>query len=232
MKTRFTIAAVTISAILALSGCAAATPETKAPNGSSAITPPPAATSTSSKTNIMDQQTLPPAAGDKIAIIETDLGTIKVKLFPEQAPESVKNMEELASSGKYKDVPFHRVAENAGQPFVIQTGDFSKKDGSGGYSYKGPGTYIPNEISMGLRHIYGALGMARTSLPDTNGSQFYFVTNKIGTPFLDGGYTVFGQIYEGLDVLDAIAAVETDPATDRPLKDILVKSVEVISYTK
>ncbi len=212
----------TILTVTLLSACSSpsstnnyGTQETETPNTSQ---PMPSETPSS-------KQLAAPVAGDKVAVIETDLGTIRVKLFPEQTPESVKNLEELAKAGKYKDVPFHRIVDG----FVIQTGDFTKKNGTGGHSYKGPGTTIPNEIHQDLRHLYGALGMARTAMPDTNGSQFYFVTNKSGTPGLDGAYTVFGQTYEGLDIMEKIAAVETD-RSDRPLQDVLMKNVTVTEF--
>lgn len=232
MKLKTALIPFSLAAVMLFSGCAASTTDTAKNDNTAAPTPPAAAPAPQPSSNLsdMDKQIAPPTAGDKIAVVETDMGTIKIKLFPEQAPESVKNMEELAKANKYKDVPFHRVAKNPdGGNFVIQTGDFTKKDGTGGYSYKGPGTYIPNEISPVLHHIYGAVGMARSRMPDTNGSQFYFVTGKDGASFLDGGYTVFGQVYEGMDVIDAIAAVKTDE-NDRPLKDVLVKSVTVMPY--
>ncbi|HLG25788.1 MAG TPA: peptidylprolyl isomerase [Candidatus Gracilibacteria bacterium] len=225
----YAIILATIAATV-IAGCAAPTETaSKLKSNTSATT---SNTPTSMKTEEKSLQLAPPVAGDTIAVIETDMGTIKIKLFPEQTPESAKNFQELAKAGKYKSVPFHRVAKDGrGEDFVIQTGDFSEKDGTGGYSYKGVGTTIPNEINEGLKHLYGSVGMARKPQPDTNGSQFYIVTNKNGTPSLNGGYTVFGQVYEGMDVVDKIAAVETDPATDRPLKDILMKSVTVMPYS-
>jgi cyclophilin family peptidyl-prolyl cis-trans isomerase len=233
MKFKSALIPLSVAAMVFFAGCAASQTDTRTTENTpvTPVSAPTPAPQPSSNLSDMDKQLALPTAGDKIAVIETDLGTMKIKLFPDIAPESVKNMEELSKSGKYKDIPFHRIARNPdGGNFVIQTGDFTKKDGTGGYSYKGPGTYIPNEISPALHHIYGALGMARTNMPDTNGSQFYFVTGKGGASFLDGGYTVFGQVYEGMDVMDAIAAVKTDE-NDRPLKDILVKNVTVMPYT-
>jgi peptidyl-prolyl cis-trans isomerase B (cyclophilin B) len=165
-----------------------------------------------------------PAAGEKIAVLETDLGTIKMKLFTQQVPEMTKNFEQLASAGKYKDVPFHRVVNN----FVIQTGDFTNKNGTGGHSYKGEGTKLPDEIIPGLSHLYGTVAMANAG-PDTNGSQFYIVVDRKGTAFLDGNYTIFGQVYEGMDVADQIAALEI-PGTQQPNREVNLKNVTVDIY--
>lgn len=165
-----------------------------------------------------------PIKGDKTAVLETDFGTIKLKLFHKHVPEITKNFEELAKTGKYNNVPFHRVISD----FVIQGGDFTNKNGTGGYSYKGPGTTLPDEIVPELKHVYGTVAMANSG-SDTNGSQFYIVIDKNGQPGLDGGYTVFGQVYEGMDVAYRIGAVETDP-NDRPLKDIMIKNVTIQTY--
>lgn len=144
-------------------------------------------------------QTAAPVSGDKIGIIETELGTIKIKLFKDHAPEIVKNFEEIAKSGKYNGVPFHRVERG----FVIQGGDFESGDGYGGYSYKGPGTKLPDEIVPGFSHLKGTVSMANSG-PNTNGSQFFIVTAENGTPGLDGDYSIFGQVYEGMSVVMAI----------------------------
>jgi|WetSurMetagenome_2_1015567.scaffolds.fasta_scaffold59852_2 peptidyl-prolyl cis-trans isomerase B (cyclophilin B) len=171
-----------------------------------------------------DLQLRPPSAGEKIAVIETDLGTIKFKLFTELAPEMTKNFETLANSGKYNNVPFHRVIKD----FMIQTGDFTQKNGMGGYSYKGPGTELPDEITPALKHLYGTVSMANHG-KDTNGSQFFIVTNKNGTSFLDGGYTVFGQVYEGMDVAEKIADLQV-AGTEAPGRVINMKKVTVSTY--
>jgi len=163
-----------------------------------------------------------PVAGDKVAVIETDLGTIKVKLFTDKIPGMTKNFEELAKSGTYNNVPFHRVAKD----FMIQTGDFTNQDGTGGYSYNGPNTVLPDEISPDLKHLYGTVSMANRG-PNTNGSQFFIVTNKNGTAMLNGGYTVFGQVYEGMDVAEKIADLQK-PGTEVPSELVNMVSVEVM----
>ncbi len=160
-------------------------------------------------------------SGDTVATIDTDLGMIKIKLFPSEAPEITKNFIELANSGKYNNVPFHRVIDG----FMIQTGDFTKQDGTGGYSYKGPDTELKDEISSNLSHIKGAVSMANRG-PNTNGSQFFIVTGNQGATFLDGGYSIFGQVLEGQDIADKISKVKTD-SHDKPLEQVLMKSVKI-----
>lgn len=163
----------------------------------------------SSKTTTMEKtenkavtyQMSKPAAGDKVAAIETDLGTIKIKLFKDHTPEMTKNFETLANDGKYDGVPFHRVIAD----FMIQGGDFENMNGSGGYSYKGPGTMIDDEIVKDFKHHYGSLSMAHRGA-NTNGSQFFIVVNDYGTPHLDGLHSVFGHVYEGMDVAEKIVS--------------------------
>lgn len=157
-----------------------------------------------------------PTEGAKIAILKTSLGVIKFRLFPDDVAETVNNFETLANQGKYDNSPFHRVIKD----FMIQTGDFENGDGTGGYSYKGPGTTIDEEFSPKLRHLAQAVSMAKTSLPSTTGSQFFIVHAKDGTPWLDDIHSVFGQVYYGTEVVDKIANLETDPG-DRP-KDVPV----------
>jgi len=168
-----------------------------------------------------------PAAGDKIVVIETDMGTIKFKLFTEQVPEMTKNFEELAKAGKFTNVPFHRVIKD----FMIQTGDFDKKNGTGGYSYKGPGTELPDEIVPGLKNLYGTVAMANRG-KDTNGSQFFIVTAKDGASFLDGGYTIIGQVYEGMDVADKIADlyIPSSKQAGTPSKIVNMTKATVMPY--
>lgn len=175
-------------------------------------------------------QTTAPKAGDTVAILKTNRGVMKAKLFVDVVPEAAGNFAELAKQGKYSDVPFHRVIPN----FVIQGGDFTRKNGTGGYSAKGPGTNIGDQYHPELKHIYGALSWAKTSRPNSIGSQFFVVNGKKGAHFLDHpekggeaeGYSVFGQVFEGFDVLDAISAIGTDSG-DRPVEDQILESVEI-----
>ena len=175
-------------------------------------------------TTTSTMQTEAPKKGDQIVTIETDKGTIKFKLFPTAAPETVKNFTELAKTGKYDNVPFHRVIEG----FMIQTGDFTNKNGTGGYSYKGPKTQINDEFTPDLVHVKGTVSMANSG-PNTNGSQFFIVTADKGVSYLNNHYSVFGQVFEGQDIVDAISKVKTGP-NDKPVEPINMKKVTVSTF--
>lgn len=175
----------------------------------------------------LNNQTMKPKVGDRIAIIETDMGTIKAYFFKKDVPELVKNFEGLAKSGLYENVPFHRVVKD----FMIQAGDFTVKDGTGGYSYKGPDTYLPNEIVPKYHHLFGTISMAKSMLPVSIGSQFFIVTNRGGAPFLDGNYSPIGQVYEGMDIAEKIADLQV-PGTERPGKIVNIKKVTLSLYTE
>lgn len=188
-----------------------------------------------------------PQVGDTIVIFETSMGTFKAVLFAEEAPLAVANFIELAQSEYYNDLIFHRVISE----FVIQSGD-PTGTGSGGESASG--SAFKNEYSDGLHHYAGALGMANSGT-DTNMSQFYVVQGAPvsenllkqmetlewdssvienyrrlgGTPTLDNRYTVFGQVYEGMDVVIAIGGVKTD-SSDRPKQDVQLISVTIETY--
>jgi peptidyl-prolyl cis-trans isomerase B (cyclophilin B) len=128
----------------------------------------------------------------KIANIETNRGTIRVELFAEKVPNTVANFEKLAAKGFYNGLKFHRVLKD----FMIQTG-CPKGTGTGG-----PGYEFADEFHKDLKHSApGVLSMANAG-PNTNGSQF-FITH-VATPWLDGKHSVFGQVVEGQDVVDAI----------------------------
>lgn len=154
------------------------------------------------------------------AVIVTNLGDITVELYPELAPETVKNFTTLAKDKKYDGVPFHRIIKD----FMIQTGDFENQNGTGGYSYQGPGTSIPDEFHRALTHTYGALSMANRGA-NTGGSQFFIVQKSDGTSWLDGKHAVFGHVTEGMEVVESIAALETD-SSDRPLEEARIEKVE------
>jgi cyclophilin family peptidyl-prolyl cis-trans isomerase len=150
---------------------------------------------------------------DKLAVVETDFGTIKFKFYPEDAPRTVENFAQLTRKGFYKSSPFHRVVEG----FVIQSGS---PDGSPG---GGPGYTIPAEFNKRM-HVEGTVAMARSNDPNSAGSQFYICLDRV--PHLDGKYTVFGQVVEGMDVVKKIGEVETD-ADNRPLENILLRGVMI-----
>lgn len=132
------------------------------------------------------------ASGTPIAVIETDKGTIKFSFFTADAPNTCANFIKLADKGFYNGLTFHRVEPN----FVIQGGD-PNGNGSGG-----PGYSIKAEFNKNP-HLEGTVAMARAADPDSAGSQFYICLAP--APFLNGKYTVFGQVTEGLDVVHKIA---------------------------
>jgi peptidyl-prolyl cis-trans isomerase B (cyclophilin B) len=145
------------------------------------------------------------------ATVQTNQGTIDLELFDEDAPTTVGNFVKLAREGFYDGVVFHRVIPD----FMIQGGD-PTGTGSGG-----PGYQFEDEFND-HRVVRGALAMANAG-PNTNGSQFFIVTAD-ACPWLDGKHTVFGQVREGMDVVDAISNVETD-ARDRPRDEVRIESV-------
>lgn len=186
------------------------------------------------------------ADNEDLVEMVTTKGTIKIKLFPELAPKAVENFMTHAKDGYYDGVTFHRVI----QDFMIQGGD-PEGNGTGGESIWGEG--FETEISNQLYNIRGALSMARTQDPNSNGSQFFIVQNSDdmhdgllkddypqaiidaykngGYPSLDGEYTVFGQVVEGMDVVDAIAAVETD-SSDKPKEDVKIEKINILQEAK
>ncbi|MBO7501121.1 MAG: peptidylprolyl isomerase [Fibrobacterales bacterium] len=178
-------------------------------------------------------QTDKPAAGEEIAVIKTNFGTMRFRLFPDLVPECVSNFVELAKAGKYDGAPFHRIIAG----FMIQGGDFTRRNGTGGHAAKGPGSTIGDQYHKDLTHVRGALSYAKTMMPHSIGSQFFIVHPEEGTHFLDhpanggpaDGYSVFGQLFDGFDVLDAIAAVDTD-RNDAPLKDVLMETVTIEKF--
>lgn len=153
--------------------------------------------------------------GKETAVIKTSKGTIVVQLFGNEAPIHVGNFVELARKGFYNDTKFHRYVPG----FVVQGGDPATKDatskqvadaaasGGGSFGRGGPGYQIQGEFDPATnphKHERGALGMARSQSPDSAGSQFYFALEPLAQ--LDGSYTVFGQITQGLDVMDKLRA--------------------------
>lgn len=181
---------------------------------------------------------------DTWVVMNTNKGAIKIKLFPEQAPLTVKNFIGHAESGYYEGVIFHRVIKD----FMIQGGD-PTGTGAGGESIYGE--TFQDEFHEDLFNLRGALSMANAG-PGTNGSQFFIVSapdvsdsfldqmadanypediiqayrETGGTPWLDRRHTVFGQVVEGMDVVEAIEAVETD-VRDKPVEDVVIESIDV-----
>ncbi|TGD19313.1 peptidylprolyl isomerase [Levilactobacillus suantsaiihabitans] len=182
------------------------------------------------------------ARGPQVTI-ETSMGTIQLQLFPEQAPKTVENFVTHAKAGYYDGLTFHRVIPN----FMIQGGD-PTGTGMGGESIWGQP--FEDEFSQELYNLRGAVSMANAG-PNTNGSQFFIVQDKDmteqmqgqmkdagfpdeivdaykdgGTPWLDFRHTVFGQVTDGMDVVDAIAQVKTD-ASDQPATPVTMDKVTV-----
>ena len=146
-------------------------------------------------------------------------GKIVCELYPEIAPESVNNFISLANKGYYNGLIFHRVISG----FMIQ-GGCPNGTGMGGPGYCIKGEFMANGVANGLHHDRGVLSMARAQHPNSGGSQF-FIMHEDGH-FLDGQYAAFGKVIEGIEVVDAIAAVDTNGA-DKPYDDQRMKSVTV-----
>ena len=194
-----------------------------------------------------EKQMALPNSGDQIAIMHVkDYGDIKFKFFPEVAPKAVENFLTHAKEGYYNGLTFHRVINE----FMIQGGD-PKGDGTGGESIWGSG--FGTELDYTLVPYRGSLCMAMSSLPNSIGSQFFITQANYSSSMYSyfkssfpvsllnqykehGGYlslymqyTVFGQVYEGMDIVDKIAATETD-SNDKPLTDVVIESIEVTNY--
>ena len=147
------------------------------------------------------------------ATLSTTKGDITVELFDADAPTTVENFRTLAQKGFYDGVIFHRVIKD----FMVQGGDPT------GTGTGGPGYEFEDEIND-HKIVRGALAMANAG-PNTNGSQFFIVTTD-AAPWLDGKHTVFGQVTDGMDVVDQIEASKTD-ARDRPREDVAIQSVSL-----
>ena len=153
-------------------------------------------------------------------IIETNLGTIVFKLFPDLAPETVRNFEKLAKDGFYNGTLFHRVIPG----FMIQGGDPNTKSGNKStWGMGGPGYTVKAEFSSRSHHR-GIVSMARAQDPNSAGSQFFIVTTD--STFLDRQYTVFGEVLEGMDIADKIVNLQRD-RNDCPLEEAKMTSVKV-----
>ncbi|MFQ5711263.1 MAG: peptidylprolyl isomerase [Candidatus Geothermarchaeales archaeon] len=156
----------------------------------------------------------PSARKNRIAVIETNMGTMELELFEDKAPITTKNFIDLAEKGFYDGVIFHRVIKD----FIIQGGDPT------GTGTGGPGYTIPDEFHPDLKHdSVGILSMANYG-PNTGGSQFFITLAP--APHLDGHHAVFGKLIRGEEVLRAIGSVETD-VNDRPIDDVVMIRVTI-----
>jgi len=142
----------------------------------------------------------------------TNKGPIVFEMFDDDAPKTVKNFKDLAEKGFYDGLTFHRIIKD----FMIQ-GGCPQGTGTGGPGYAFEDEFNDHKV------VRGALAMANSG-PNTNGSQFFIVTID-AAPWLDGKHTVFGEVSEGMDVVDAIEGLETD-ARDRPREDAKIETLE------
>ena len=155
-----------------------------------------------------------------MVVIEMENGDkIKIELYPEIAPETVANFEKLVKSGFYDGLTFHRVIKG----FMIQ-GGCPDGTGAGGPGWSIKGEFASNGFKNDLKHERGVISMARTSDPNSAGSQFFIMHED--APHLDGEYAAFGKVIEGMDVVDEIADTETD-YSDRPVKEQKMKRVYI-----
>ena len=189
-----------------------------------------------------------PTEGEVCVCMKTNFGDMKFRMFPEKAPKACENFLTHAKQGYYDNLIFHRVIND----FMIQGGD-PTGTGMGGESIWNKA--FEDEFDENLHNFRGALSMANSG-PHTNGSQFFVVQadkvpamilsqmeelteqgfpyqvqenykNVGGTPWLDFKHTVFGQLYEGYDVLDAIAATKVAPG-DKPIEDVIISGIEIL----
>ncbi|MCI8659144.1 MAG: peptidylprolyl isomerase [Lachnospiraceae bacterium] len=158
----------------------------------------------------------------EIRITMEDGGVIRAELYPDVAPNTVKNFVSLIKKGYYDGLIFHRVIEG----FMIQ-GGCPDGTGMGGPGYSIKGEFSQNGFANDLKHSRGVLSMARTMVPDSAGSQFFIMHQD--SPHLDGGYAAFGKVTEGMDVVDEIARTRVD-YNDRPLKEQKIKAVTVDTF--
>ena len=156
-----------------------------------------------------------------VTIEMEDGGIIRAELYPEIAPNTVRNFISLVKKGFYDGVIFHRVIPG----FMIQGGD-PTGTGMGGPGHTIKGEFAANGVKNDLKHTRGVLSMARSGNPNSAGSQFFIM--HADAPHLDGQYAAFGKVIEGMDVVDEIAAVPTD-YSDRPKK---VQRMAKVTYTE
>lgn len=219
--------------LLAAVGCAKTYANTMAPAGFAAETDTTMTSSTDAQENV------PSAAESKTdetnkteenstmqnpvaTITMKDGGVMKLELYPDVAPNTVKNFISLANAGFYDGLTFHRIIAG----FMIQGGD-PNGTGSGGPGYSIKGEFTSNGFKNDLKHKRGVISMARTMIPDSAGSQFFIM--HADYPYLDGEYAAFGMLLEGFDVLDAIATVQTN-RNDAPLTPVVIDTIRVDTF--
>ena len=154
-----------------------------------------------------------------VTITMDDDSQIMIELYPETAPESVKNFISLVSKGFYDGLTFHRIIPG----FMIQGGD-PDGNGTGGPGYCIKGEFEANRIKNDLKHTRGVISMARTMVNDSAGSQFFIMVEN--APHLDRQYAGFGKVIEGMEAVDKIVSVKTD-RMDKPYEDQVMAKVTV-----
>ena len=156
----------------------------------------------------------------KIRIEMENGGVMTAELYPEIAPITCENFLKLVRDGFYDGLIFHRVIPG----FMIQGGD-PTGTGMGGPGWQIKGEFARNGVRNDLKHTRGVLSMARSMMPDSAGSQFFIMHED--APHLDGSYAAFGKVVEGIEVVDAIADVPTDPR-DKPRTPVVIKCMTVV----
>ncbi|MBU3099148.1 MULTISPECIES: peptidylprolyl isomerase [Clostridium] len=161
-----------------------------------------------------------------VTIVMEDGSTIKIELYPEIAPNTVRNFVSLANSGFYNGLIFHRVIPG----FMIQGGD-PKGTGTGGPGYAIKGEFSENNFNNTLKHGRGVISMARSTDADSAGSQFFIVVadSDNNSTALDGKYASFGKVTKGMEIVDKIVSVDTG-SNDKPKKDQKMKKVTVDTF--
>ncbi|MFH1292216.1 MAG: peptidylprolyl isomerase [bacterium] len=153
-------------------------------------------------------------------VLKTNMGDITIKLYNQDSPNTVKNFLDLAEKGFYNDTKFHRVIKD----FMIQGGDpLSKQDDRSRHGTGGPGYKFADEINQ-HKLVKGSMAMANSG-PDTNGSQFFIVTAQ-ATPWLDGKHTNFGEVVNGMGVVEKIENLRVDQR-DNPINGVIINSIKL-----
>lgn len=163
-----------------------------------------------------------PAKDSEVIVMKTNMGTIKMRLFPEKAPKTVENFVTHAKEGYYDGLTFHRVING----FMIQGGD-PEGTGMGGPGYGIHGEFAANGFANNLAHTRGVLSMARSQRPNSAGSQFFIMVAD--APHLDGQYAAFGKVIEGMEAADAIVSAARD-WSDRPYEDQVMQKVTAETF--
>lgn len=200
--------------------------------------------------NLKLEQAQMPNKGEEIAAITTNIGEFKMRLFPEVAPKAVENFKALIKEGFYNGMKFSRIEEN----FLIQTGE--NPEYPGGKSIFGE--FYEDEVNLNYRHITGCVGLAKRE-ENKNSSHFYIIVQDGideeylevmkelgeegypkevikayealgGVPRLDMRFTIFGQVFYGLDTIRTINQVAINPITKEPLEDVIIEKIEILLY--